>query len=257
MSDHLRVEIAGSTGIAERTDRGWEVSLSAGTGRLGVDDGRAVLQAITDAVAGAGGGTARWRVPAATPEHARIADAVGWQGHRRLVQMRRSLPLPWHSEITTRAFDPDIDAERWLEVNNAAFAWHPEQSGWTRADLDERLAEPWFDAEGFRVHPVTGPLDAFCWTKVHHDVDPHLGEIFVIAVHPDAAGAGLGRQIVLAGLDHLAAGGLGTAMLYTEADNLAALALYERLGFTVHHEVTVFERAVEPQTPTPMADPIA
>lgn len=257
MSDDLTVRLDGTTGRAECTDRGWEVSLDAGTGRLDVAGGRRLLTAVATAIAQAGGGTARWRVPEATPEHHRIASALGWSGERRLVQMRRGLPTPWRSDIATRAFDLDRDTDAWLRVNNAAFAWHPEQSAWTADDLDEHTSADWFDLDGFRVHPVDGPLDGFCWTKVHHDLDPPVGEIFVIAIHPDNAGAGLGRQLVLAGLDHLADAGLGSAMLYTEADNTAAVGLYDRLGFTVHHAVTVFERSIDPQTPTPMADPMA
>jgi mycothiol synthase len=234
----------GARGTARRERYGWEIELAAGTGRLDVAAATTLLGRLATDIARQGGGVARWRVPAATPEHQRIAREAGLDGTRRVVQMRRPLPLPWSSTLDTRPFRPGVDDREWLELNNAAFHWHPEQSGWEGGDLHERIAAPWFDAEGFLLHPSDGALTGFCWTKVHRELDPPIGEIYVIGVHPDAAGRGLGRELVLAGLDHLATRGLEAAMLYTEADNRPARALYDRLGFTVHHEVTVFERAI-------------
>jgi mycothiol synthase len=148
--------------------------------------------------------------------------------------MRRPLPHPDRSAVATRAFVPGVDDVAWLAVNNRAFADHGEQGGWTEATLALRIAEPWFDADGFRLHEVDGRLVGFCWTKVHADTDPPLGEIYAIAVDPDAHGRGLGRELTLAGLDSLADRGIRHANLYVDAANAAAVRVYERLGFTVH-----------------------
>ena len=140
-----------------------------------------------------------------------------------------------HFALVIELATPGEDDDAWLAVNNRAFAWHPEQSGWTRSTLDAKVAEPWFDPDGFLLHEIDGELAAFCWTKVHDDTSPPLGEIFVIAVDPAFHGRGLGRELTLAGLDWLSARGLGTAMLYVEADNVPARTMYEQLGFTIHH----------------------
>lgn len=170
----------------------------------------------------------------AAPAVEELAADTGFSLTREVLQMRRPLPVdePW--DLPVRPFVPGADDEAWLAVNNRAFDWHPDQGGWSAQDLQDRLAEPWVDLDGFLVHECDERgLTGFCWTKVHADVEPPLGEIYVIAADPDAHGQGLGRALVLAGLDHLADRGLGTAMLWVEASNLAALRLYRELGFTV------------------------
>ena len=168
------------------------------------------------------------------------AAALGLVVVRELLQMRRPLTdlppvtLPDGVHITTYA-GPADDAEL-LRVNNAAFAWHPEQSGWTEADIAERRDEPWFDPAGlfmaFDVH--TDKLLGFHWTKVH---DENLGEVYVVGVDPAAQGRGLGATLTLVGLHHLAErlsdSEQPTVMLYVEAENSAAVKTYQRLGFDV------------------------
>jgi mycothiol synthase len=190
-----------------------------------------LLGAAVDLIAGEGGGHVHYWVYEPTDAHSRIADLVGLSPGRDLWQMRVPLPLAETTDLVTRPFVPGQDEEAWLEVNNAAFAWHPEQGGWTVDDVRQRYAEPWFDAAGFLLHERDGSLAGFCWTKLHQE--PPVGEIYVIAVHPDFAGQGLGRALTVAGLAHLSAR-TDTGMLYVDADNAPAVKLYEDLGLTVH-----------------------
>jgi mycothiol synthase len=215
---------------------GWQLDL----GRVPDDradaivHGTRLVRSAEQAVAEHGGGALRLWVRGPDERGMAIADATGMTVGRELLQMRRPLPVeePWSLDV--RPFVVGVDEAAWLEVNNRAFAWHPEQGGLTLADLRHREEEPWFDAAGFLLHERDGVLVGFCWTKVHADVHPPLGEIYVIAVDPSAHQRGLGRQLVLAGLDHLHRAGQSIGMLYTESDNDPAVRLYRSLGFTVH-----------------------
>jgi mycothiol synthase len=190
-----------------------------------------LLGAAVDLIAEEGGGHVHWWVYEPTEAHTRIAEVVGLAPGRELWQLRVPLPLAETTDLVTRPFVPGQDEEAWLEVNNAAFHWHPEQGGWTLDDLRHREEEPWFDPAGFLLHERDGRLAGFCWTKRHQD--PPVGEIYVIAVHPDFAGQGLGRALTVAGLAHLAER-TDTGMLYVDAGNTPAVRLYEDLGFARH-----------------------
>ena len=155
---------------------------------------------------------------------------------RHILKLHRSLitqiPATAHNfEITT--FNPTLHKEEWLELNNKIFANHPDQGNWTLADLDNRMAEPWFDPEGFFIAFENKKIIGFCWTKIHHDFvnqDP-TGELYVIGVDPDSQAQGIGNAVAVTALNYLKEKGLNQAMLYVDADNSKALKLYESLGF--------------------------
>ncbi|MEV7523246.1 mycothiol synthase [Streptomyces sp. NPDC091371] len=168
-----------------------------------------------------------------------LAQVLGLTLFRELRQLRRPLaegdPLPepvLPPGVTVRTFVPGSDDAAWLAANAAAFAHHPEQGALTQRDLNDRIAQPWFDADGFFLAEREGELVGFHWTKVH--AKDELGEVYVLGVRPGAQGGGLGKALTAIGLRHLAAQGLPTAMLYVDADNPAALRVYEGLGFTTH-----------------------
>lgn len=217
-------------------EHGWELDL----GTLPRDPvaamraGTELVRAATVAAATHGGGLLRLWARGPDELRTEIAEAAGMVVGREVLQLRRRLPAdePW--SLATRPFVVGADEAAWLEVNRRAFVWHPEQGELTLAELQAREREPWFDPDGFLLHEEDGRLVGFCWTKVHAAADPPVGEIFVIAVDPSAHQRGLGRRLVLAGLDHLHRAGLTIGMLWVEATNEPALHLYRDLGFTVH-----------------------
>ena len=173
--------------------------------------------------------------PATEADDVRAAEA-GLTLVREVLQLRRSLPLERSSTCHCRPFRPGLDDDDFLRINNLAFEWHPDQSGWSVENLNTRMQEPWFDPDGFLLLEDDGRVVAFCWTRVHPSTadEAALGEIFVIGVDPVAHGRGLGTEIVLAGLEHLTSFGITTGMLHVEAGNTAARHMYDRLGFTTH-----------------------
>lgn len=192
---------------------------------------------IRTALAEGGSGTRVWAHGNLAPARA-TAAALDLVAARELLQMRRPLrdlpPVEVSDGVLLRTYAGPADDAELLRVNNAAFSWHPEQGGWTEADVAERRGEPWFDPEGLFLafDTTTGALLGFHWTKVH---GPTLGEVYVVGVDPSAQGRGLGATLTLVGLHHLAdrLGAGADVTLYVEADNSAAVKTYERLDFVV------------------------
>lgn len=190
---------------------------------------------------------------------AQLAESLGFDRHRTLWQMRRSLHslLPearFPDGVLVRPFKVGRDESAVLDLNARAFAHLPDQGSWTSEDLIRREHEEWFDPSGFLL-AFDGPerLAGFHWTKVHgmhrhhgsgelhanhgshgapeshgHDA---IGEVYVLAVDPPWHGSGLGRALTLAGLHHLRRLGLDQVMLFVDASNVAAIRLYEGLSF--------------------------
>lgn len=204
-------------------------------------------------VANEGGGHVHWWVFEPTEIHASLANAIKFRPGRRMLQMRVELPLPTNiissvPALTTRTFQKGLDDQKWLDVNNRAFSAHPEQGGWTREILQAREQEPWFDPQGFLIHDVDDQLVGFCWTKIHIDTSPVLGEIYVVAIDPEHAGKGLGRALTVAGLQHLASVGAQMGMLFVDAENTRAISMYNALGFTTHYVQRAFVGDISPSS---------
>jgi len=208
-----------------------------------------VARLVADACTGArrhGATTAMLWQPVGGPPLETIAPTRLQSTERRLVELRRALPVPEERPrpgASFRAFRPGSDEAGWVAANNRAFAGHPEQGNWTVDQVRSREREPWFDPQGFLVlddgdgisDGIGDGIGGACWTKIHPGTAPPLGEIYVIFVDPRLHGQGLGRALLDAGLASLSDRGARVASLHVEADNEPALALYRSAGFEVHH----------------------
>lgn len=243
-SEHLIVpgrhgEVVGYLNLTP--DATAELVVHPGARRRGI--GARLVRAALDRSAG----RVRFWAHGTQPAARETARSLGLNAVRELAQMRRTLRgLPEFTVpagVTIRQYGGPADHAEILRVNNAAFAWHPEQGGWDAGDLADRLAQPWFDPCGLFLayDESTGALLGFHWTKVHND---DLGEVYVLGVDPAAQGRGLGRVLTLVGLTHLArrlaAAGDPQVMLYVESDNTAAVRTYSSLGFEVAGVDTVY-----------------
>lgn len=210
-------------------------------GRRGRGHGRALARTLLEL----SGSRLRAWAHGGHPAARHLATRLGLALFRELRQLRRPLPGDGPPEpvlppgVTVRTFRPGQDDAAWLALNAAAFAHHPEQGSLTQRDLDDRMAQEWFDPAGFFLAERDGRMVGFHWTKIHgqgsggsgHGHEP-IGEVYVVGVDPAERGSGLGRALTLVGLRYLRSRGLFEVMLYVDEGNTAAIGLYESLGFT-------------------------
>ncbi len=265
LSEHVMLHLLHSNGDGQLHFCAWKSGALAGYGHLDTSDGlggpsaeiavdagarkSGIGGAILDAILAESSGDVHLWAHGGHSASGPLARSRGLTLARELLRMRRPLggrlPAPALPDgVAIRAFDMRFgryrDSVAWLGLNARAFKDLPDQGNWTEADLDLRIAEPWFDPAGLLLaHELDddgseGRLVGFHWAKVHgdqtHGHQP-VGEVYVLAVDPDVEARGLGRALTILGLEHLRARGLNEVMLYVDARNEAAVHTYERLGF--------------------------
>lgn len=171
----------------------------------------------------------------ATDEDHRCARAAGFRVERELLVLGRQLgsdlaPPRSPQGVHVRPFQPGHDEDQVVHVLRDAYAGTAE-AGWDRHRFDQRRGYDWFDPDDLLVaEDDTGGLSGVHWTKRRRD---GAGEVYNLAVHPSAHGAGLGRALLRAGLAHLHARGCTDVILWVDDGNEPALRLYRSEGFSL------------------------
>ncbi|MGH3665702.1 MAG: mycothiol synthase [Egibacteraceae bacterium] len=242
------------------------------------DVARLLLWETRSVLARAGGGLLYLWVHRVDDPETTLARRLGFTVQRQLAFMTRPLdqvPAPWlPAGVELRPYRPDLDDDDFLEVNNAAFAGHPENGDWDREEFLQRRKRDWFEPEGLLLAwrapageaKPRGPAGTdqrcvgFHWTKWHaHDSDEvpahePVGEVYVLAVHPDEQGTGLGRALLNAGLRHLHDRGCREAVLYVDCASTGAVGLYESDGFAIAYQEVCYQEEVAPVVAHPAAE---
>lgn len=221
------VVLDGGLAIVSRGVDPLELELVVDPSRRGGGVGTALLHSVIDRTPGELLAWAHGDHPASR----RLAARFAFEPVRTLLELRSTRVHPTGEVLDTAPFRPGVDDADWLAVNAAAFASHPEQGRMSQADLESRIAEPWFDGDDFLLaRGDHGALDGFCWLKT----DESPAEFYAVGVSPGAQGRGLGRALVNAGLARLESLGFTESALYVESDSAAAVALYRSVGFVDH-----------------------
>ncbi len=189
-------------------------------------------------------------VPGEEPAHAFLA-ATGFELHSLLWDLE--LPASaaaaspaWPDGVTVRPIRIGEDRLAFIRLFNAAFADHA-----TPLHMDEAMATtpeldlPWAE-DDLLVAELGGELIGFCATEPRRGQDGAVeprAEIWTIGVRPDRQGAGVGRQLLRWGVEHLRGIGVETVTLSVNGRNPRALSLYESEGFV---RTTTRERWARP-----------
>lgn len=144
-----------------------------------------------------------------------------------------------HSSLANAPMEKSQAEAKWLQANNEAFDWHPEQGGWTTHRLAQAQKADWYKDSDVLFLWDGDEIVGFHWVKQH---SPELQEIYVVGLASSYRGRGLGDPLVRLGLHHMRANGARKVILYVEADNTPAVAAYEKLGFAVAESHVVYEK---------------
>ncbi len=217
---------------------GWYLGLRSDPARGGVVGEAGRLEGTSPpplAAAAAAGATRVW-LRGVDLEDVAGAEAAGGRAARALhaEPLERPMPPSGLRLVDLAAVGPDAVAtalahayvpardDGRVELDADAEPWTPERLG--------RLAAATLAAPGDLLVAVDGedrPVGVHWLRRRTEDV----GEVFNLAVAPDATGRGIGRWLLAAGLARLADVGLSRAILWVDAANAPALALYAGAGF--------------------------
>lgn len=187
-------------------------------------------------------GSLRTGSVADNPERIAMLEQHGFRPARYFMDMARPLsePLPepqFPAGFTLRQLAGAEEVPAWVELFNLSFIDH-----WDHHDLTVEQRLHWLTESDYRPQDdliavaADGTFAAFCKCLISREQNQRTGRkegwISLLGTRRGYRKLGLGRAILLAGLQRLKSEGLDTAILGVDADSpTGATRLYEAVGF--------------------------
>ncbi len=174
-------------------------------------------------------------------ERAGFAEARRqWQLRLELADLQRGAPASGPAPAVRRLRPGE--AALIADLQNRAFGGSWGFAPNTPAEVDYRLRIGGGSYEDALILEVEGMPAAYCWTKLETLDGERVGIIWMIGALPEMRGRGLGRAMLLAGIQALARRGAQAIELTVYADNTPAVELYKATGFRPRGEIVFYEK---------------
>ena len=146
-------------------------------------------------------------------------------------------PLPeWPAGYSRRTFVPGQDEHTAVQLENVSFQDEWEYTPVETGEIQGFVRSPSFRADGviFAVHD--GQVVGECWNWIDEgehsaQAEERRGDVWCLCVHPQHRRQGLGRALLLAGVQWLREQGVTAVYLAVDGANERAKNLYESVGF--------------------------
>lgn len=175
-----------------------------------------------------------------------ILQENGFSADRYFLTMQRSLQEPlaepqFPAGFTVRSVIAEQDAEAWVEMHNQSFIDH-----WNHHDLTVEDYKHWNTDPDYRPEldlvaiAPDGTFASHCYCAIYPEDNKRSGRkegwVAVLGTRRGFRRLGLGKAMLLSGMQKLLAAGMDTAKLGVDYDNPnGARQLYESVGFRKLH----------------------
>jgi len=184
-----------------------------------------------------------------------LLENRGFTFVRQFLRMERSLtqpiPIPQLPEgFTIRHCQGEADLAAWVEMHNQSFIDHWNYHPLTVETHQHWMGDPEYQSELDLVAIAPdGTFAAFCYCHIPLEQNQHLGQsngwIGMLGTRRGFRRIGLGRAMLLTGLQKLKAAGMDTAKLGVDTENPnRAQTLYESTGFRKAHASLSFVKSL-------------
>lgn len=217
--------------------------------------GRDLLESVVHYTSSLGASVLHVEAPSDGTEARHILEAEGFREIKRYWKMRWEGPkapaVALRDGFKLRSFRLGQDEAALTALQNTAFSTSWGFCSNTVEEISARVRFSRCHPEGIILAMDGDRLAAYNWTMRTSEGPGGTGWVAMTGVHPDYRSKGLGRAVVVAGMEYLKAMAVDAIELEVDSENQPATKLYLGLGFRRVAIGTWYEKELRQQTASP------